>query len=73
MGKHSLASQMEIIFMIHIFVKIIEKIHSHVTTIIGVLYDHHFLLITIENTHNLKKNKSNCFSPFIFLNHIFII
>lgn len=55
MGKHSLASQMEIIFMIHIFVKLIEKIRGHVTTIIGVLYDHYFLLITIEKTHNLKK------------------
>lgn len=54
MGKHSLASQMEIIFMIHIFVRVIEKIRGHVTTIIGVLYDHHFLLITIDNTHHLK-------------------
>lgn len=41
--------------MIHIFVKLIEKIRGHVTTIIGVLYDHYFLLITIEKTHNFKK------------------
>lgn len=41
--------------MIQIFVKVIEKIRSHVTTIIGVLYDYHFLLITIENTQNFKK------------------
>ena len=54
MGKHSLASQMEIIFMICIFVRATEKIHGRVTTIIGVLYDHHFLLINIDNMHNLK-------------------
>lgn len=54
MGKHSLASQMEKIFMIHIFVRATEKIRGHVTTIIRVLYDHDFLLITIDNMHNLK-------------------
>lgn len=58
MGKHSLASQMEIIFMIHIF-ESIEKIHGHVTTIIGVLYDPNFLLIAINNVHNLKNLDPN--------------
>jgi len=40
--------------MICIFVRATEKIHGRVTTIIGVLYDHHFLLINIDNMHNLK-------------------